>query len=714
MNFSASIKLTACTLLLLLMFNDDCLAQQDENGQVDVAFLRSASSAKGNYVMFNSAELLYQDTSLYNSTAYFIVQKSVFSTDKKVKKVGKDIEVQPYTTLRQLKSIFNDNELTEIGTLLDLKTQEEIIQKIQEEKNPVNYPFLYADIRTQTALGHIWLDENVEKGKMYSYIVYRVDKSGKKEKWGGAVQMAKNTNAGLLQYHTANTELYTSDSAVSFSWEMKRTDTVFVKPAVTDSIYLTGYNDEFFVHYTDIFQRVYVMKNGVLQSSQLILSNIDDSANNRIVSSIIRTNPEDEIMSWVVPEDIFGNQGRSSDTIFAYAVSYQNAPLLLKLKAKDVLDGVRLSWPQLPNKPYIKGVKIQRYNSDNLMEEVAVLPTLDTAFTDYKVQIGHIYRYEASVLFAESVGFEQKIPAQATGQYTEFSKPMPPANLRAVQEGVNIRLDWDSLKVNSLYGYYIYRGYDGTEPTLLGGPVKETFFVDTSAELSGKSVYTYHVITENLRQDVSLPGEPVYIKPGRAVQVFPPSAIQTYYANGRVNLKWDDARKMDSYIIGYQVQRKTAGAQSFENLGQVTVHPEWVDSDVTPGLAYEYRVASVGSGGEVSNYSAATLFEVLVEKDFTRINLTVRNTHEGVALSWSGIQRANQDAYVIYRRKSSEKEFSELTTVAVGTTSFTDKTVVPGENYIYAVALKFKNETGAKSDAKSISYKSTPKPEILK
>src|SRR5690606_8646361 len=109
--------------------------------------------------------------------------------------------------------------------------------------------------------------------------------------------------------------------------------------------------------------RMYYTQNGVLMPS-ILNRGIRDSLTR--VTNLLSTRPDDEIVAWVVPEDMFGNQGKPSDTILAYALSYSKAPLLNDLYATSVVDGVRLSWPEAPKKPYVKGIKLQRYNSNNI------------------------------------------------------------------------------------------------------------------------------------------------------------------------------------------------------------------------------------------------------------------------------------------------------------------------------------------------------------
>jgi len=690
-------------------------------GQVNIPenqVIKSGTSQRGNYLLFGSSAMLAQDSLTYVSTSHFIVERAAYNSNNNAEPgYVKMADVKPVATQKELRAMFNQKELDALLYRYKLQNTNELLRLFNTRSAFKTIEDDYAlDIRFQIAMGDAWLDEKAEKGRTYIYRITRVDNKNASTVMGYAVQMTKDENEGLKHFSMDSSSVRTyNDTVLSFKWNYT-IDQAHPEENADRILALALRNENFTANksMSSLRFRMYTLKNGILLPG--ILKHGAYSSSNQVEGNVqISAKPEDEIMAWIVPEDIFGNQGQPSDTIFAYAVSYKNAPLLTKLYSEEVIDGVRLSWPKAPAKPYIKGIQIQRKAGEDSYEEIAMLPLTDTAFIDYKLKIGQKYTYDARYVFAPSVGFTQEVPAQTIGSYTKFSKPMPPENLRAIQEGANIRLDWDSAKNNSLYAYHVYRGYDGTEPTLLSGAITAgTYFIDTSAELSGRSVYTYYVIAENLRQDVSLPSQPVQIKPERAVKIYPPATVQTYYANGKLNLYWDDARKMDNYIVGYQVQRSIAGAGNFQNLGGVVNFPQVIDSSLMHGQAYEYRVASVGAAKELSAYSSPTLFELPKEKDFSKVNIALRNTHEGVALSWAGIERPGQQSYVIYRRKAADKELSVLAHVPLGNTSYTDKTVTPGDNYVYALALQFKEEEGAKSDTKSITYQPAPQPEILK
>ncbi len=709
---SYSFKIFYFILFLIVNSNFQVNAQESEP---EFPFLYSSSSIRGNYILLNTSEVFDNDTSQYNNTDYFLIERNVLNFKKLNTKFKKIAEVRPVNTMRKLQQYFNNEELENMCSYLGIDNRDSLLIYIQQNSNPENYPYVYLDIRMQLALGHAFLDEDTKKGEIYVYQVYRIDKSGKKHIHGSSVQKTKDQNAGLFTFDAFNNEVHSSDSGVHLSWRLVKNNKEF-KPVFTDSLELTGYNDELLVQkLKNLFFRYYVVKNGTLLPTKLILGSWNETEDTMTATVAIDAHPEDEIIAWAVPEDMFGNQGNPSDTSFTFALSYNNAPIILGINVKEVKDGIRLSWEKLPNKSYISGINIKRYDSDDSVVNVATLSKQDTAYIDYEIEVGHQYRYMVSTIFAKGVSFQQDVPAQGVGSYTEFSKPMPPSNLKAENVAENIKLTWKQSETKGLFGYYIYRAYDGKELELIAGPVTELTFVDSSEELSGRSVYSYAILTQNLKQDTSIFSNIVSIQPKRQVEIFPPNVVSLYYSNGKLNISWDDARNQDNYIVGYQVQKRRVEENEFRNFGNTVKYNQLVDSNIIVGINYEYRVASVGSKNELSEFSEPTTWGLAKEEDFSTTSISLRNTHEGVVVSWASIERPKQKNFIVYRRLANEKQFKEIATLSVGNSEYVDTGVEPNKKYVYAVSMSFKDNTEAPmSNAASITCKPQSAPLILK
>ncbi len=682
------------SLLIVLLAAFPVFAQESKEDS-DGQYLLSASGPRGNYIF------LYRgrgaDTSMYSVAGILTVERTALDSahilSGKKPKADKLGEVQAVQSKRDLHSYYSEAEIQELLKLYSLTTEEELLQKIQVQRAPNNYDIAYTDIRMQQALGHVFLDATAEIGKTYLYKIFRTDAGGSKLPWAYAYQTARANNAGLFQYRAVPDSVMVSDSLVMFNWkyDLTRKEIPGRKPAAGD----VSNNDEYLVNPANLRLRTYVLRNGKLEDSKLYLGLANQKEDKVVVMHAINTRPEEEIMAFTVLEDEIGNRSAFSDTVYTTALSYNNAPIVISADVKEVTDGLRISWPQLPEKRYISGIKIQRLGGEGSTDEVTdiiITSPRDTSFIDYTAQVGYTYRYLVSTAFAKGVAFQQRVPAVGAGTLAKFSKPVPPRNLRIANEGKNIRIDWDSSISKGFFGYHVYRSFDGGPMELVAGPVKTNSYTDTAAHLSGRTIYTYAVQTQNLMQDTSILSDVVSITPQRAVVINGPVTVSTYYANGQLQLSWDDARKNDSYITGYQLERRQGNA-AFAPFGAILTNPFAVDSGIRPGTVYQYRVAALGPGGERSEYTNAAQFELPAVVGQTTVDPTTRNTDQGVEISWTALQIEGQKDFGVYRRVLPEGNYRLIGTVAPGASEFTDKDTREGENYIYVVTFRYSNGT---------------------
>ncbi len=704
------------TAVLLFAGNTAVQAQGEKGGAAEDAlpWLRTASSPKGNYLYFYGTETGAADSNTYKATDYFIVERTTYDTSKQgtkmpaLRTIG---EARAATTMRQLNTYFSGEELAQLVQVTGVAGPEALPAFIDVHRNPRPYFVGYSTLRMKLALGHMFLDESAKPGTLYYYQVTRVGKDGSRKLWGRAFQMAKLQNAALLQYRPQAAGTRVNDSSIYFTFKLPLRNSIY-EPRQPKNISF-AFNDEALLVGSGLWNRFYILKNGAFLKPRLQMGALNATADTLTYNLFLNTLPEDELSVWTVAEDLVGNQGPTSDTAFAVALNYNNAPIITRLNVQPIVDGLHLSWPPLPLKPYLRGIRIMRYNSADTLEEVAMLPPTDTAYDDYALVLGNHYRYQVFAEFARGITFVQPVGAQGVGTYQLFSKPLPPENLKAENEGPHIALSWSDAAARGFFGYYVYRGYDGTPLTLLAGPITTTSFLDTATVLNGKSVYTYAIATQNLKQDTSLLSKTVSIRPLRPVAMVAPVSLTTYYTNGRLRLSWEDARKRDAYIAGYQLQKRS-GDGKFSNLGGIQTENEAADSALSPGVDYAYRVAAVGPDGELGTYSPATDFRLAPVRDFSTVTLEARSVDNGVALRWTGAEGASLEGYIVFRRLATETEFTPIGRIPKGTLVYTDAKAQAGGRYVYAVAPGFANGVeGIKSDARSITYEPQPKAEVL-
>src|SRR6185436_1218964 len=142
-----------------------------------------------------------------------------------------------------------------------------------------------------------------------------------------------------------------------------------------------------------------------------------------------------------------------------------------------------------------------------------------------------------------------------------------------------------------------------------------------------------------------------------------PTGLAVVAGDGKVTLTWTAA----AGAVGYHVQRTTVKDGVFAEIATVTALT-CVDATVTNGLAYDYAVVAVNSGGQ-SPPSAPKGLEGSAGEN-------------RVLLTWAASPGAA--GYSIQRATSADGPYEEIATVVP--TTFTDRSVVTGTTYHYKVS----------------------------
>ncbi|MDY6904642.1 MAG: tetratricopeptide repeat protein [Thermodesulfobacteriota bacterium] len=175
--------------------------------------------------------------------------------------------------------------------------------------------------------------------------------------------------------------------------------------------------------------------------------------------------------------------------------------------------------------------------------------------------------------------------------------------------------------------------------------------------------------------------------------VYTPEAPQKVVATGRpraVGIEW--VCSPGAFVEDYLVYRAEAGTPAMI-VGR-TDRCRFEDTDVLPGVAYDYRVAAVAQQG---NASALSAISSAIPQKLTAPppqNLSVTPKDFSVTLSWD--PTANEDnlaRYVIYR--------DDVEIARVTASSYVDRDVRPQTDYVYKVASLSRD--GVLSDAVTLT-----------
>ncbi|XCN74840.1 MAG: fibronectin type III domain-containing protein [Candidatus Electrothrix aestuarii] len=181
----------------------------------------------------------------------------------------------------------------------------------------------------------------------------------------------------------------------------------------------------------------------------------------------------------------------------------------------------------------------------------------------------------------------------------------------------------------------------------------------------------------------------------------PPAVPQNLVAesgDSMVSLHWQpvysyrDGSQITDEAVQYQVSRRE-GKGSFQNIGQLQAESEFVDSEVTGGHEYTYRVQALSSydgdmvAGDFSEPVEVEIVDLIAPA--TPENVSTVRTASTVKVFWDQGEEPDLAGYRIYRRLGNEDDPTMIGEVKVPYNIYED-TEAPDENmYVYYSVSSF-------------------------
>lgn len=413
---------------------------------------------------------------------------------------------------------------------------------------------------------------------------------------------------------------------------------------------------------------------------------------------------------FVLPIDLFGNEGIPSDTIFTGAYNFQNVPLpySVQIVSDDSSDAFRLSW-LLPNPEAVVSVRIFRSEIfDSGFVQIAEVAPLVNQYVDFMTE--PMKRYYYYFQLTGPIGEVSPSTARFGGFHQSSVNPIPPVNIKAETLSNGVKLQWENSE-DFIEGFWIYRSNGFSDSlALISNLIKEekpfTVFSDTSEELSGKLTYLYSIRSSSTSHVLSNFSDTIAIRPEIETVPPAPTGLNAFLQDDNsVRINWDDMTEIESSVGYYLVLRKTIDPtgktnSEYELLIDSVLSSEnnlFIDSTNEAGKTYEYVVQSIDLFGGQSALSNSIQLNYPLAEVKSPGGLFVTRDEDGVIIKWDPVSEENITEYRVYRQQRDE-EMDFLGSVQNGKPlQMSDRGVKKGELYFYSVTAVDKNQQESSS-----------------
>ncbi len=591
------------------------------------------------------------------------------------------------------------SELIEIlMTGLELETQEELWQYIQEHPEGTHYGLLIFNSDFQKAFGLMFLDDethDLPDGEVVRYRVTYTLESGEESDLQYTGEAVAGTMPRLLAPVRERINESTTQIGVQWSSPIEGSE-----DAAFANIYRrTGIDGEF----EELPSQLLAIRS---EETGRIHYHWDQSAE-----------PESWYSFFIEPVDIAGNTGPRSDTLQVVSVDFNNLPLMSNVEVLENDSGIHLAWERLPNKPWLTGIEVQR--SRQASGGFVVLDTLAVTATEFiytQIVPNQTYHYEFRVVTIRPRTSLPSAVARAAFE-NRVMPPSAPTGLRAEHEGEHIRLTWKSVEEPDLYAYYVYRSTSRHDSLVVASRAitDSTTFLDTSEILHGRTNYTYAVKAVNMSGLESELSSFVAIRPNRFVEPIAPAGVSGYGEYNRIRLSWRDVQRRDDAVVGYHVYRSRQPVEALrpdelpdevvrltENRIEAT---SFDDLDVEPGQRYYYAVSSVDIFDVESSLSPFAGFSTSRPSLLAPSQVSARSINGQAEVRWNRTHQPGAAGYTVYRRTRDQEEPVVVGTLPVDETMFIDADATAGTLYWYSVSVITDEDESPRSLEQSLTVR---------
>ncbi|MFN8286050.1 MAG: hypothetical protein U0V74_04815 [Chitinophagales bacterium] len=586
--------------------------------------------------------------------------------------------------IQQMKQSFGADFPGHVAYILHLKDENSVVDYMKKNVSLKTYGLLMLDMDFYRATGAVYFDSyKANAGTRLKYRVkfLKADGSAISETAEAEVVSGKTPQFNKPHYYSR----YESDSMISVKWISTgpKTETAFY-----GNVYRSNAKGGF-----DFAGSVLpaVKKDTVLYTWEEPVT------------------PGTEYKYFVKPASLVMLEGNPSDTAVIISSSFSKTLPLQNFKATDTTGGILFTWKPLEANPLYVGICIQRKPiSDANFLNIDTIPLTAASYMDSRLIPNILYQYQFSLV---NIRFNTLVPSTAAALIHRSGKvnPFIPFATKATAAKTGIEVRWNRVRHYDVNGYYVYRSTNGEEFRQYSELLKDTVYVDTAAT-NGRMLYSYKIASIDFNDVQSELSNDVQARPTNTILPTAVNGLTTFTEAGKTTLAWNDMKRVDNFVVGYNVYRKK-GEQAFTKYftSAELVQNGFVKLNSTPLINSAYADVTSGSGSFTyavtsvdMNGAESTVAQLEQRTAETKMVappsfFSLVKTDKGVEVRWSDELQKEVTDYSIYRRMRNEETPKLIGTVKASQQVYLDATAAAGTFYFYSVKAKAAN--GKESEA---------------
>jgi fibronectin type 3 domain-containing protein len=524
----------------------------------------------------------------------------------------------------------------------------------------------------RTALGHLYIDTTVVKGKSYDYCAAMTTAAGRESNRSESFTVTAGVPAIPL-LGPLDVSGKSSNHSNTLTWRPNPNDSA----AIGFSVYRTSDTAGAFIRMNSAILSVMTLEGSLEEQRDFTDST---ALNGRLYYYA------------VVSVDYAGNESPKKPILELWAKDDALPPVPQNVVAAPSDLGLTITWDKVTD-PDLAGYNIYRSgdpDSNFVKINAIILPKDIGLYEDKATTLVDRYYYRVTAL--DMSGNESPLSARSVSAFGNYHLPSPPQGVQAESRPDGIFIKWEPNAEPDIQGYYVFRAdyYNGSlsqiSPLIHGDT---TFFLDKDKYLSIRGTYWYVVQAINYTGVSSKYSTPAISSPSSGETPDAPPAFFGYQDDPGNRLFW--RAPQDNITAGFNIYR----AEAADTLNWKLLNPEpvsfnifeYTDSTAEFQKEYLYAIRPVGIDGKegaLSHYVKLTRFS---PAPLPPGGLRVTSIQGVAKIIWDPSLQTGVNGYRIYRRTDGQEKAAITPNLLPATESiWTDKNITAGIRYYYSIA----------------------------